>query len=197
MNRIRCETCLRWSHLKCTFLTSCYNNNISLTYFCTVKCELQSLPFYSVTNDNLDIFIKQKRRHGEHGTVPQHQQKNKFQEKDYLKKATNDFLPQCEYIDTNNVNDNFMNIGNPSALTIFHCNLVSANKNLKRVEELFRECTRMPDIIGISETGYKNEKDTISLEGYKFEGCPTLTDKGERVSIFVTIIVIIFVTIYV
>ena len=68
--------------------------------------------------------------------------------------------------------------GNSNSLNVFHCNLASANKNLKRVEELFRECTRMPDIIGVSETKYKDEKDILTLEGYKYEGCHTITEAG-------------------
>ena len=185
MNRIKCETCQRWSHLGCTFLTSSDKNALSRTYFCTVKCELQSLPFYTVKNEDLDIFVKQKRQHGDCKIVPQHKRKNKFSEIDYSnKKPTTDFIPQCEYIDTNHINDEFMrNTGNFGYLNVFHCNLASANKNLKRVEELFRECTRMPDIIGVSETKYKIEKDIINLEDYKFEGCPTQTAGGAGIYI--------------
>ena len=180
MKRIRCETCLRWSHLDCTFLSSSLKSVVGKSYFCTVKCELQSLPFCSVKNEDLDIFMKQKRRHRDCKIVPQHQRISKFREENYFKKKSKvDFLPQCEYIETNNINNEFMNhTGKPGSLNIFHCNLRSANKNLKRVEELFSKCTRMPDVIGISETKHKNVTDALTLGGYKFEGCPTQTEAG-------------------
>ena len=87
MKRIRCETCLRWSHLDCTFLSSSLKSVVGKSYFCTVKCELQSLPFCSVKNEDLDIFMKQKRRHRDCKIVPQHQRISKFREENYFKKS--------------------------------------------------------------------------------------------------------------
>ena len=155
------------------------------TYFCTVKCELQSLPFYTVTNEDVNIFERHNRRYGKQRTAPRHRQNNTPEENKYSKKTNREFIPRCEYVDTKAINDTFMNnTDKTGALTIFHCNLRSMKKNLSRVEELFRECTRMPDIIGVTETKHKEETNTkdeadpISLEGYKFEGCPSPTNSG-------------------
>ena len=98
MNRIKCETCQRWSHLGCTFLTSSDKNALSRTYFCTVKCELQSLPFYTVKNEDLDIFVKQKRQHGDCKIVPQHKRKNKFSEIDYSNKKPTTCLLSVKFL---------------------------------------------------------------------------------------------------
>ena len=179
MNRIKCVTCLRWSHLECTFFKHSQKDHTNQVYYCTVKCELQSLPFHTVTNEDKTIFTRQNRRYGKNGVVLQDRQKNIFDKNEYCKnKPTAAFLPQCEYVDTNVINDTFLEPVNTNLLTIFHCNVVSIKKNLERIEELFRECTKMPDIIGISETRLKSENEEISLSGYDFEGCPTPTDAG-------------------
>ena len=133
----------------------------------------------------MNIFERHNRRYGKQRTAPRHRQNNTPEENKYSKKTNSEFIPRCEYIDTNAINDTFMNnTDKTGALTIFHCNLRSMKKNLSRVEELFRECTRMPDIIGVTETKHKEETNTkdeadpISLEGYKFEGCPSPTNSG-------------------
>ena len=71
-----------------------------------------------------------------------------------------------------------MNTGKGQSLNIFHCNVVSLNKNLNRVEELFRDCKKMPDVMGISETKLLDNTSALDLTGYKFEGCPTTTAAG-------------------
>ena len=69
-------------------------------------------------------------------------------------------------------------------LTIFHGNVESLQANLNRIEELFRYCQKLPDLIAITETKLRlndlKEKNyqNIDLEGYKFEDCPTPTEKG-------------------
>ena len=182
MSRIQCATCLRWSHLECTFFKTYHKKHINQLYFCTAKCEMQSLPFHTVDNDDRTIFNKQKLFCCRGGVVPPNvsnpsRRENKFSKHDYRKKKTDTLLPPCEYIDTNTVNDTFMNSGS-NDLTIFHGNIISIEKNLGRVEELFRNCTRMPDIIGISETKLMDVEHAQSLTGYKFEGCPTATSAG-------------------
>ena len=60
MKRIRCVTCLRWSHLECTFVQNSDKSCVSQEYFCTSKCLMQSLPFHSITNDDKTVFDEQK-----------------------------------------------------------------------------------------------------------------------------------------
>ena len=52
-NCIRCNECLKWSHLKCTKLTKKQFENTE-AYFCSEKCEMKTLPFNKLDNDEID-----------------------------------------------------------------------------------------------------------------------------------------------
>ena len=65
-----------------------------------------------------------------------------------------------------------------SDLTVFHSNVVSLKKNIFRVEDLFSECERMPNVLGVSETRVDDDSYLVELEGYKFEFCETPTAAG-------------------
>ena len=73
----------------------------------------------------------------------------------------------CDYLEQENVNDTLLNIS--SSFTIYQNNIRSLNKNFHAVEEIFQNCTDMPDIFAFSETQLHENSDTPYLEGYSFE----------------------------
>ena len=84
----------------------------------------------------------------------------------------------CEYLDPNDIADIMTRQKRSPAFTAFHGNLISLNKNIHLVEELFHGCDEVPDIIGISETKLNDNADHTILPGYKFEGMCSETDAG-------------------
>ena len=69
-------------------------------------------------------------------------------------------------------------IDNVSDLAVFHANVASLKKNITRVEDLFSDCERMPDIIGISEMRIDGDSYLVDLPGYKFKSCDSPTAAG-------------------
>ena len=66
-------------------------------------------------------------------------------------------------------------------LKIFHNNVGSLPKNQGKIEELFRDTQKLPDIMCITETKLLVGKDVppeVGIKGYDFKHCPTPTGKG-------------------
>ena len=93
----------------------------------------------------------------------------------------------CDYLSQNDVPD-LMCTGDPSSISIFHSNVISLEKNLDGVEEVFSNCKNYPSIIAISETGLDDdtESEQVKLNGYhKLEREDSPTCKG-GVGVYVT-----------
>ena len=106
-----------------------------------------------------------------------------------VKSCSEDTFSQvyCDYICQNDVPD-LLSTGDPSCISIFHSNVISLEKNLNKVEEVFTGCKNYPTIISISETGLHNDDDSeeVRIEGYhKIEREDSLTCKG-GVGVYVT-----------
>ena len=73
-------------------------------------------------------------------------------------------------------------------LSVFHSNVISLDKNLNKVEEIFVDCKNRPSIIAISETGLNGDitSEQVSIDGYhELERDDSHTIKG-GVGIYVT-----------
>ena len=98
--------------------------------------------------------------------------------KKILEDNTEEVSDKCGYIDQSDLNEVMGGINDLSDLTIFHSNVVSLKKNIFQVEDLFGECERMPDVIGVSETRIDDDSYLVKLEGYEFVFCDSPTEAG-------------------
>ena len=64
---------------------------------------------------------------------------------------------------------NIVNDSSPNDLTICHGNVRSLSKNMDKVEELFVDSNKFPDVMEITETGLKGNKIKSDIPNYEFE----------------------------
>ena len=146
-------------------------------YYCSRKCELKTMPFNSTKSDDNDIFNTTEKLLTTALKAPfisrldNHMQKNC----DSISKKPNIY---CSYLDQNQISNAIGKKEDISDLLVYHANVSSLTKNLHRVEELFRDCANMPDILGISETRLKDDTFLVALQGYKFESHHSPTEAG-------------------
>ena len=177
---IQCDVCLGWTHLVCTSLnrdTFLKLGDCSDKYICSKRCEMKVFPFNNITNGNfssafvppvIDTVTEKQMRESVDNSLTQREN------------TPDDPIIQCDYLETCDVQDLGITYGSKD-LTAFHSNVASLPKNLKDLEELFRFCQKLPDIIGVTETRILengNDSRNTKLEGYNFEHCPTPTDAG-------------------
>ena len=74
----------------------------------------------------------------------------------------------CSYMEPNRLNSTFLSNEN-SDLVVFHNNVRSLNKNFHKIEEIFKDCKKLPEILAVSETWLNDESPIPTLKGYKFE----------------------------
>ena len=185
---ISCSVCGDWYHHPCTTQTD-EEFEKDYYFFCSPPCELFVQPFSTCTSKTLvkhEIFVE-----NECGTrEPFEERTNNVRPK----KTTHDFVRskltynpfidiKCAYLVPKDLDSNFLNETVPS-LSIFHNNIRSANKNLTDVEEIFRNCNKLPDIIALSETKLNDKSVQPHIEGYKFDNVDSPTAAG-GVGIFV------------
>ena len=91
---------------------------------------------------------------------------------------TDEVLEKCRYIDQDNLSEILGGVNDLSDLAVFHANVISLRKNITRVEDLFSNCERMPDVIGISETRIDGDSYLVKLPGYEFKNCDSPTSAG-------------------
>ena len=83
----------------------------------------------------------------------------------------------CNYIDPDQI-ANVVNDDCLSDLTVFHGNVRSLRKNLDKLCDIFQNGTKLPDIIGVTETKLKEHLNEIDIDGYDFEHCSSSTEAG-------------------
>ena len=83
---------------------------------------------------------------------------------------------QCEYLEPDEVR-NVVNDNCPNDLTIFHGNIFT-NKNMGKFHELFQDCNKLPDIIGVTETRLKGDNIESDIPDYDFKHHPSFSDAG-------------------
>ena len=174
---ICCNMCSSWYHLKCTKLSNLDYDNIIRncnTYYCNRKCELKTMPFNMIKNEDNDIFeftVKILDTRPDPPLVP-------YKEMHTETYDTNTVLPKCKYLDENQISQVIEQNNFFTDLVIYHANVASLKKNIARLEDVFQNCTTMPDIIGVTETRTKDDSYLINLEGYAAEFCYSPTEAG-------------------
>ena len=86
----------------------------------------------------------------------------------------------CSYLSPNNLDDTFLSKEN-SEFVIYHNNIRSINKNIKKVNDVFLNCTKYPDILAFSDTQIKENSlmPKCPFEGYHdFEFTPNTRKAG-------------------
>ena len=83
----------------------------------------------------------------------------------------------CEYLEPCDVNK-VVNDTSLSDLTIYHSNVRSLRKNLDKLFETFQNGTKLPDVIGVTETSLDEHLKEIDIDGYVFEPCFSTTQAG-------------------
>ena len=176
--RLQCAGCLRWLHLDCSQLPrSEYgkhtSNNAGSIFHCSMKCESKLLPFCNL--DDFD-FIK----YVSHGKL-QYVSKTCTKRKKLppIKQLNKESAPSsmCEYLEPCDVS-NVVNDTSLTDLTVYHSNVCSLRKNLDKLFETFQNGTKLPDVIGVTETRLDEHLTEIDIDGYDFEPCFSTTQAG-------------------
>ena len=172
---IQCDECDKWTHRVCTSLSKEEFNdlgNSSKPFICSKKCEMKVFPFFNLGKNK---FSERSEPEYTNGEVAIMQAQNVL--KDVAEDEPN---PNCNYLDCDEIHELGL-IHGTKDLTIFHGNVGSLPKNQNKIEELFRDAQKLPDIICTTETKLLKGKDVpskVGIKGYEFEHCPTPTDKG-------------------
>ena len=151
-NSILCDVCQKWSHLKCTSLSTDDFFSLassSFPFYC-YKCYKNLFPFHSLGKDDLNLIFKKKSL----DNIPT------------TSNTTNCAITtkHVQYITSSEINTHFNN-----SLIIIHVNVRSLNKNFDKLYELITEMKIKPDVIGLTETWInKTRPFTNSLPGYNF-----------------------------
>ena len=165
---IQCSVCKVWNHFECSGI-SVFEFHHNDYYFCSKACELCLFPFSAVETNDL---IKNEILHKSAKNIPK-TNKPSEKAKPNEKIKTGARLPKpvkfdhfleisCDYLDPNLIDDGFLK-SNDTELTIFQNNIRSLNKNFDSVkEEIFKNCTKLPDILSFSETKL-NENSLVPL----------------------------------
>ena len=176
-NCIKCHVCMQWNHLECTSLTKKEFEKTD-SYLCSKKCETKVLPFNTIDNKDFEDIHCHENYNIKHGYKRSAEPSKKNNKNDETKSSlSNSFTPSCDVINPNHI-PSVLNFNDVQNFTLFHGNIASVNKNLYQVGELFQNCDIYPNIIGVTETKLKVNSDSIDIEGYQFEGCPTKTEAG-------------------
>ena len=181
MERVKCGGCSRWLHLKCTELTkqdfSHYLSNTNNNVFrCSMKCEVKLFPF---NNLNCSDFIKYishgKLQYSNKAAISKKQRTAR--NKQLKESETSPPIPMCQYLEPSQVTD-ILNDGCLNDLSVFHSNVRSLRKNLDKILEIFQNGTKLPDIVGVTETKVKDTTNETDIDGYSFEHCSSPTEAG-------------------
>ena len=176
---ICCSMCTRWYHLQCSNLSHALYKNIithNYEYFCDRKCELNTLPFNLIKNEDTDIFnIVDVIPKNEPKTSPAPLTENL--KIDTCEEPT-DNITTCKYLDQDHVGSILGENKSLSDLSLFHANVSSLKKNINKLEDVFPDNETMPDIVGVTEIRIKDDSYLIGLNGYKFEACYSPTEAG-------------------
>ena len=205
---IQCDLCECWLHANCAKLTIDELEALSdkdKTYICSFQCEMRELPLFSSNDyfidgqfnslslsyntnpvfgpdfqnmDNVDLDstkIPARNTNSSSFTLQDKIAKAKKSSSVYF----DQFLDsRCAYLKPNELNDSYINVSDSNDLVIFHNNIRSLNKNWHKVEEVFQNCTKYPDIMAFTDTKRNDELTVPKLKGYKFEFVNSSTKAG-------------------
>ena len=185
-DRIQCDECDKWTHQVCSSLTKEEFIKIGKStdpFICSRKCEMKKFPFANLSYRN---FLERDNELPFSELTP----KIVAKQRDEVRNVeTNLDEPnvECNYIETDEISNLGLVYGSKT-LSIFHSNVASLSLNKNKIEELFRDEQKLPDIMGITETKIKKKNNDdeidedllkeIEIEGYDFKHCPTTTDAG-------------------
>ena len=81
----------------------------------------------------------------------------------------------CPYNTLSDINQRNQN---QNSLNIFHLNIASLNLHQDELKVLLENCNSKLNFIGISETGYKNNNATVTIDGFNHSDCFTESKRG-------------------
>lgn len=160
----------------CTNMTEDEFKNVHYV-FCNKKCENK----LSIPANFTSITLTRKRK----SVTAKHKSNNVGKDNALAKKNNLKAFPNksvlhhycdisCSYEEPSLINNTHLSIDD-TELSIFHNNIRSLNKNFHKIEEeIFINCTKLPEIIALSETKLNNDSTIPFLEGYVFENTNSL-----------------------
>ena len=190
MDCLQCDVCDHWIHTDCRFGRlngdndgfSAHDVIVDNHYevICSEKCYMSLLPFSDFKYGTLlksEVFLPKKNKVSSLKKALSRPTSDPIFDRNPKKFVKfNKFLDiNCSYLKRNELKDNYFG---DSELVIFHNNVRSLNKNIGSVRDIFGNCTKWPDILAISETKLKEDKDFPELEGFSFECVDSPTDAG-------------------
>ena len=189
-DRIQCDECDKWTHQVCSSLTKREFEEIGKTsdeYICSKKCEQSKFPFSSLSKQKLLITTGEVEEIIKDSSTPGVVAREAQGSPEVDEISEDEPHICCDYLDTNQL-DSLGLVHGTTDLSLFHGNVGSLS-NLHKLEDVFRDQMKMPDIIGVTETKlplsekdkehrFKNAAINIELKGYHFVDCPTPTDAG-------------------
>ena len=178
--RLQCTGCLRWIHLECSKLSRTdYSKYISTVtgnvYHCSTKCELKLLPFRNLDAYDFTKYVSDGKL--QYTTKTKFKTKRPSKTNDLDKESNLALTSMCEYLEPDQVPD-VVNDKCLNDLTVYHSNVCSLTKNLEKLFETFQNGTKLPDVIGVTETRLNEHLEQIDIDGYDFEPCFSKTQAG-------------------
>ena len=156
---LKCVNCHKNFHKSCTSGLEYPNSE---NFLCSTKCEMAIFPF---SNFLFNELVKNDIMHSKPHSPDSSVQKNYTKGSKYdFKSDKNNFVSvdhflglRCSYLDPNQLSDVTLST-HPSDISIFHTNINSLTSNFNRIDDIFLECTRLPDILAFTETRLNENK---------------------------------------
>ena len=151
MDRLQCEGCKKWVHRECSGQPNDVFCKLSPTlginaFRCSVKCELLLMPYSNLDHDDFVKFVSFGKRDF-FKNITKNRKKRKTRQLEQMSFSDSN----CKYVEPIEIKDIVLDEC-VNDLTIFHGNVCSLRKNHGKPIETFHNGTKLPDVIGVTET---------------------------------------------
>ena len=192
---LHCDLCNKWIHIKCNqinYIDYQYLSGCSNPWYC-FPCNKKIFPFSDLNNQRFRSYINDNKINNNTDFINDDSSTLILKPPPNLSLLFNQLNNACP--DENKDPENLVNCryydiaelqklrlpNKNNALSLFHINTCSLNKNFEDLEYLLKSTNINFDIIAISETRLKNNltpTSNITLENYTFEHTPTESSAG-------------------
>ena len=199
---IQCDVCSQWLHYECTGHSHEYLDNLDENnelFICCNRCWMCLFPYHfydksviidntfnSLSTDNIEnrnsISTPTLSLSSSVAYSYSQNSSNYFKNIPFPKSRTvyyDQFLDiNCNYLSPNDLDDTYLDTSTED-LVIYHNNIRSLKKNFAKVQdEIFNNCTMLPNIMAFTETKINDSSCIPTLNGYNFEHIDSKTSCG-------------------
>ena len=172
---VECYHCEALLHKECLETIDKHN-----AYFCSDKCMTKVMPFTNSSFDELvtyEILFPSNTSTEldiseiENDDTSETRNNTQFVSIDHYLNIN------CSYLNPNQLHEGLVNSGS-DGISIFHNNIRSLSANFDKINEIFSNSSKLPDILAFSETKLNETKNYPDMRGFSFESKDSLTNCG-------------------